>query len=203
MTFSYRIVAAVAALQLGVRIVFAQAKDNPCFDSRFEKPNSNASYSVPGFASPGDNSSGDSTWTFSIAAVNHNGKPTQRLWINTSPAIQVDSSSLPYEGCMLALFELTKEAPMGHPNDGDCKSTLGEKCVTALLNKVKLLAQNDSRNADEDSRRWYKNTRLNLSFASARCFNYGFSPGIPDECNATLGGSFAATCEYNDNPVRL
>lgn len=149
---SYRIVAAIAALQLVIRFVFAQAKHNPCFDSRFEEPNANASYSVPGFVSPGDDSSVDSTWTFSIAAVNYNGKPTGRLWINTSPAIQVDSSSLPYEGCMVALFELTKEAPKGgHPNDGDCKSTLGEKCVTALLKKVKLLAQSYSRNADEES----------------------------------------------------
>lgn len=180
-----RILAAIAAVQLGVRVVSAQNNDSWCFDSRFENLNATASYPVPGFAPPGDTSSSDGTWTFSTGAVNYGGNTTQRLWINTSPAFEVDSSSLPYQGCVLAIYSLAVDASQGgQDNNGDCKSTLGEECVTALLKNTNSIARNLSADAEKDLETYRKNNKSNLSFASQQCFTFP-AAAIPEECGNT------------------
>ena len=180
-----RLVAAIAAtatLQLGVmRVVSAQNDDSWCFDSRFDNLNATASYSVPGFTPPGDASSPDSTWTFSTGVVTYDGNITQRLWVNTSPAIQIDSDELPYQGCVIALFDLAVEPrEKGQNKDGDCKSSLGQDCVAALLKVTNEIATTLSAHEEEDFQRYNKTPQLNLSFESAQCAE--FSIDIPSEC---------------------
>lgn len=183
-------IAVAAALQLGLmKVVSAQnasGNEDWCPDKRFENMNATASYSVPGFSPPGENDvNGDSTWTFSTGAVAYDGNTTQRVWINTSPAIQVDSDSLPYQGCVLALFSLTKEAPAGkdqdNKDDGDCKSYLGEECVAAILKNSNAVAQNFSTQVDEDSQNFKKGSPSYFSFPFAQCSDFPIR-AIPDEC---------------------
>lgn len=194
MTFFHRMIAtAIVAIQLGVmRIVVSAQQNNDqdenrdwCRDPRFDHLNATASYSVSGFAPPGDTSSfSDSTWTFSIGAVNYDGKITQRLWINTSPAIQVDSDSLSYQGCILAFLRLNTEIPAeGEQNkDGDCTSALGEKCVAAILKNANDIGRNLSTNANEDSKRYNRRPVQNIAFPLAQCAEFAFN-GYPPECS--------------------
>lgn len=186
-------IAATATLQLGLmRLVSAQNDTSAwCYDSRFDNPNATASYTVPGFNPPEDRS--DSTWTYSVGVVTYNGNTTQRLWINTSPAIQVDSDSLPYQGCILGFTSLAKEpGDEGQDNNGDCKSTLGEECVTALLKSSNEIAKNLSARADEDLQRYKKINKSNFSFESAQCSD--FVSNLPSECgNATI--DYFSVCE--------
>ena len=174
-----RILAAIAAVQLGVRVVSAQKNETACIDNRYENPNATASYPVPGFAPPGDTSDAG-TWTFSTGAVNYGGNTTQRLWVTTSPEVKVDSSSLPYQGCVMAFFNLAADAG-DEDNDGDCKSTLGEACVTALLKNTNAIARNLSAGADTDAKRYRENNDSNFSFGWQQCLTFP-ATAIPDEC---------------------
>lgn len=177
-----RILAAIAAVQLGVRVVSAQKNDSLCIDSRFENLNATASYTVPGFAPPGDSSSKDGTWTFSTGAVNYGGNTTQRLWVNTSPEVKVGSDSLPYQGCVLGFFNLATDASKGDQDKkGDCKSTLGEACVTALLKNTNAIARNLSADADKDAKRYRENNDSNFSFGWQQCLTFP-ARAIPEEC---------------------
>ena len=176
-------IAATAALQLGVtRVVSAQNGDSGCFDNRFDNLNATASYSVPGFTPPDNASSPNSTWTFSTGVVTYDGNTTQRLWINTSPAIQIDSDELPYQGCVVILFGLAAESRgKGQDNDGDCKSFLGQECVASLLKITNEIAKNLSANADEDFQRYNnKFNGSNISFEFVQCGD--FISNIPSEC---------------------
>lgn len=177
-------IAAAATVQLGVlRVVSAQSNDpndnSWCFDSRFDNLNATASYSVPGFKPPGDSSK--STWTFSTGAVTYDGNTTQRLWINTSPAIQVDSDNLPYQGCIIALLSLV--AKPGEKNNGDCTSSLGKECVAALLEqtneKTKVFPLLNTQEA-------YRN-RSEATGVSPSSFQCGFlSSVLPTECGISM-----------------
>ena len=180
-------IAVAAGLQLGLmRVVSAQNEDDWCPDKRFENMNATASYSVPGFSPPGEKDvNGDSTWTFSTGTVAYDGNTTQRVWINTSPAIQVDSDSLSYQGCVLALYSLTREAPAGKDqddkDDGDCKSYLGEECVEAILKNSNDIARNFSTQVDEDLQRFKRGSPLNFSFPFAQCSDFP-ARAIAEEC---------------------
>lgn len=191
MTLFHRIIAAaIVAAQLGVMrtVVFAQQntdKEKGCFDSRFDNPNATTSYSVPGFAPPGStsSSSSNSTWTFSTGAVNYGGNTTQRFWVNTSPPIEVNSDSLPYQGCILAFVSLNKKVPVEkqQDKDGDCTSALGEKCVAAILKNANEIGRNLSANMDEDSYRYNRLRGLKFALSVAQCSDFIFN-GIPTEC---------------------
>lgn len=182
MTSLTRLVAAIAAtatLQLGVtRVVSAQnSNDSWCFDSRFDNLNATASYSVPGFAPPGDDSS-KGTWNFSTGVVTYDGNITQRLWINTSPSIQVDSDDLPYQGCILALSGLAGKP--GEDNNGDCTSSLGQECVAALLNNSNEVAKSFSAKAEEDAQKYNRTNRSIRSLSLAQCTD--FVATLPNVC---------------------
>lgn len=184
MTSLNRIIAAIAAVQLGVRAVSAQKNDSFCVDSRFEHLNASASYPFPAFRPPGDTSSNDSTWSLSTGVVTWGGNTTQRIWIDTSPAVEVESSSLPYQGCIIALLSLTADTSEGgQNNNGDCKSTLGEECVTAILKNTNVIARNYSEHAAEDLQMYLKSKSIgsNKSFAAVQCENFPLSV-IPTEC---------------------
>lgn len=192
MTSRNRLVAAIAAiatLQLGVmRVVSAQNNDqnddSGCFDSRFDNLNATASYLVPGFKAPGDNSK--STWTFSTGVVTYDGNTTQRIWINTSPAIEVDSDSLPYHGCVIALLDLA--AKPGKENDGDCTSSLGKECVAALLKKTNEKTKILTTLADQPSPEFNKNLNgSNISLSQSQCLALGAF--LPTECGITVSST--------------
>lgn len=158
-------------------------KENECFDPRFDNPNATTSYSVPGFAPPGDNSSSDSTWTFSTGAVNYGGNTTQRFWVNTSPPIEVDSDSLSYQGCIFAFLSLAKKVSVGkeQDKDGDCTTALGEKCVAAILKNANEIGRNLSENVNEDSYRYDELREQNFALSAIQCLDFVFEP-IPTEC---------------------
>lgn len=187
--------AAIVAVQLGVMRTVVSAQQNNdkhegCFDPRFDNLNATTSYSVPGFAPPGNvSSSSDSTWTFSTGAVNYGGNTTQRFWVNTSPAIEVDSDSLSYQGCFLAFLSLNKEVPAGEQQDkdGDCTSALGEKCVAAILKNANEIGRNLSADVDEDSKRYNRRPGIDISFSLAQCSDF-IIRSIPTECGEIRSG---------------
>lgn len=182
-----------AALQLGVTsVVSAQINnDNWCANSQFDNLDATASYSVPGFTYPGDNNASsisiNSTWTFSTGAVNFPNdyrNPVQRIWVDTSPVVQIDSDSLPYQGCVLFLLSLTnKVAPEGSQDkNGDCKSVLGEECVNSILKNVTAIAQSIPARTEEDFRRFNQSDSLNYSFEYGQCRGYFVGAAFPDVC---------------------
>ena len=194
MTLFHRITAAaIVAAQLGVMKIVVSAQQNTdkekgCFDPRFDNPNATASYSVPGFAPPGStSSSSDSTWTFSTGAVHYGGNTTQRFWVNTSPPIEVNSDSLPYQGCIVAFVSLNKKVPVGkqQDKDGDCTTALGEKCVAAILKDANEIGRNLSENVEGDSYVYDNFRERNLALSSAQCSDFVFA-GIPTECSEIL-----------------
>lgn len=199
MTSFHRIVAAFAAVQLGVGLVSAQQDDNWCTDNRFNSLNASASYSVPGFTPPGDTSSTNSTWTFSTGVVTWGGgNTTQRIWLNTSPALEVDSSSLPYQGCFIGLLSLTVEAlGRGPDSNGDCKPFLGDECVTALLKNANYVAGNYSARPNEELEYNKKPTKVNesaISLEYAQCVDFPIS-AIPSECSNSISNQYISTRE--------
>ena len=197
MTSLKRLVAAIAAtttLQLGVmRVVSAQnSNDSRCFDTRFDNLNATASYSVPGFAPPGNSSK--STWNFSTGVVTYDGNITQRLWINTSPSIQMDSDSLPYQGCILALYSLVGKP--GEDNNGDCQSSLGQECVAALVKNSNEVAKSLSARADEDAQRYKKLNGSIISLSMAQCTDLASS--LPNVCQTTGPIVYAAVRKWKE-----
>lgn len=214
--YSRIVVAAItlvaAALRLGlIRVVSAQINnDNWCANSRFDNLDATASYSVPGFAYPGNNNASsfsvNSTWTFSTGAVNYINDykiPVQRIWVDTSPVVQVDSDSLPYQGCVLLLLSLTKKvAPEGSQDkNGDCKSVLGEECVSSILNNVNAIAQGIPARTEEDFRQFNQSDSLNYSFEYSQCRSYFVGAAFPDLCGPD-DDLYVGVGESGRNPVR-
>ena len=199
-------IAAIATLQLGLmRVVSAQnnSQNNSqndsswCFDSRFDNLNATASYSVPGFKYPGDNS--ESTWTVSTGVVAYGGNTSRRLWINTSPAIDVDSDSLPYHGCIIEVLDLV--AKPGKENDGDCTSSLGKECVAALLKQANALTKTLTTLADQNSpfNRLVNGSNINPSLAQCG----SLVTVLPTECGGRGGSNSISVGKCEESPIRL
>ena len=199
-------------LQLGViRIVSAQINnDNWCANNRFDKLDATASYSVSGFAYPGNNNASsfgiNSTWTFSTGAVNYLNDykiPVQRIWVDTSPVVQVDSDSLPYQGCVLLLLSLTnKVAPKGiQDKNGDCKSVLGEEYVSSILKNVTAMAQSIPARTEKDFREFNQSDSDNYSFEYSQCRSYFVGAAFPDVCGPDYD-LYVGVGELGRNPVR-
>lgn len=185
-------------LQLGmIRAVSAQINnDSWCANSRFDNLDATASYSVPGFAYPENNnnasssssfSNNNSTWTFSTGAVNYINDykiPVQRIWVDTSPVVQLDSDSLPYRGCVLLLLSLTNKVAVGRKQDknGDCKSILGEECVSSILANVNTIAQGIPARTEKDFRQFNQSDSLNYSFEYSQCRSYFVGAAFPQVC---------------------
>lgn len=196
-------IAATATLQLGLmRVVSAQNNTTQndsswCFDSRFDNLNATASYSVPGFKAPGDNS--ESTWTFSTGVVTYGGNTTRRFWVNTSPAIEVDSDSLPYQGCTIELLDLV--AKPGKENDGDCTSSLGKECVAALLKQTNAKTKIFTTLADQLSPSNKTLGGSNLAPSFAQCA--GLVTVLPTECGRTDRVNTYTVGKWGEIPIRL
>ena len=98
----------------------------------------------------------------------------------------MDSRSLPYQGCVIALFDLTKEAPDGGPDDGDCNFSLGKQCVTALLKQSNELAHESLNHTVE--RLYYQEGHFPYTWEHWVCSGWGPSLHV-DECGSPPGKS--------------
>ncbi|KAL9612351.1 MAG: hypothetical protein Q9167_003038 [Letrouitia subvulpina] len=144
------------------------------FHKALQHPNASASYKLPSFTPPGKTSipPGDWAWNTTITVLNNT--ITQSFSIDTPTLKDIDDDDIPYEICAMAIYNLPKEKSLqGQDDNGDCKSTLSQDCVNALVQLVNTTAASFSAGAGASD---------DVSDLCGRMLSQ-FT--IPDECQQT------------------
>lgn len=111
------------------------------FHEALQHPNASASYKLPSFTPPGNTSLPPGDWTWNTTVTVLNNTITQSFSIDTPTLKDVDNENIPYELCAMAFYDLPRETSLQGQNDnGDCKSTLSQDCVDAVVQSANSTA---------------------------------------------------------------
>lgn len=115
--------------------------------------NASGSYQVLGFQEP-RNRTTPSNWTYNYAIrADKDGDSWSGVSIETSDGRDIGSPDRPYVGCISIILGLPQSTnKRGQDDNGDCKETFDESCVSAFLSMVNTAAGERSRNGDDAQR---------------------------------------------------
>lgn len=151
------------------------------FHEALQHPNASASYKLPSFTPPENTSIPPGDWAWNTTVTVRNNTITQSFSIDTPTLKDVDDEDIPYGLCAMAFYDLPRETSLqGQDDIGDCKSTLSQDCVDALVQSANTTAASFSAGAESSH---------DVSDLCSRMLSQ-FSINIPSECqqNSDNGG---------------